>query len=140
MRILRSGPEIIEPPPVKTKPLTDSDTLALVAPEYLEDAYVYVHCNFYNAHRNMLIRIWKTTYLIDRSSGSRSELLHAENITFAPIWTPIPDETTYSFLLVFSALPKGCTVFDLVEDIPQPGGFFKSGITRNQTDVYHITL
>jgi hypothetical protein len=52
----------------------------------------------------------------------------------------IPDKGTYSFLLIFSALPKACILFDLIEDIPQPGGFLVKGIKRNKTDVYRITL
>jgi hypothetical protein len=88
----------------------------------------------------MLIRIWKTTFLVDKGSGSRSRLVHAENISFAPVWTEIPDGGTYSFLLIFSGLPKSCQQFDLLEDIPQSGGFFIPDISRNQTDVYHIDI
>lgn len=127
-------------PPVKTKPSVDIDTLQAIDAETLEDSYVYVHCYFQNKHKDMLIRIWRTTYLVDRSSGARSRLVHAENISFAPVWTQIPDGKTYSFLLIFSALPKSCKLFDLIEDIPQAGGFFIENIARNQTDVYHIDL
>ena len=88
----------------------------------------------------MLIRIWKTTYLVDHSSGTRSKLLHAENITMAPVWTQIPNGALYSFLLVFSGLPKACKQFDLVEEISEPGGFFIKDIGRNDTDVYHIDV
>jgi hypothetical protein len=31
-------------------------------------------------------------------------------------------------------------VFDLVEEIPQPGGFVIKNIRRNETDVYHIDI
>jgi hypothetical protein len=130
----------IQEPPVKTKPSVDIDTLHAIDAETLEDSYVYVHCYFRNSHKDMLIRIWRTTYLLDRGSGSRSKLVHAENISFAPVWTQIPDGKTYSFLLIFSALPKSCKLFDLVEDIPQAGGFFIENIARNQSDVYHIDL
>ena len=58
----------------------------------------------------------------------------------APVWTHIPDKLEYSFLLIFSGLPKSCKQFDLVEDIKEPGGFFVQGITRNETDVYHINI
>ncbi len=88
----------------------------------------------------MLIRIWKTTFLIDRASGSRSQLVHAENISVAPTWTQIPDNKTYNFLLIFSGLPRSCQSFDLVEEISQPGGFFIENISRNERDVYHIDL
>jgi len=106
----------------------------------LEDSYVYVHCSFPIPTPGMLIRIWKTTFLSDHHSPSRSQLIHAENISYAPEWTMIPDKGTYSFLLIFSALPKSCVLFDLIEDIPQPNGFLVKGIKRNKTDVYRITL
>lgn len=79
-------------------------------------------------------------FLIDKVSGARSELVHAEKISFAPQWTIIQGKITFSFLLIFSALPKDCKAFDLVEDIPQAGGFFVSGIKRNELDVYHVDI
>ena len=88
----------------------------------------------------MLIRIWKTTYLVDSVSGTRSNLVHAENISMAPVWTQIPDGGKYNFLLIFSGLPRSCQKFDLIEEISQPGGFFIQDISRNETDVYHIDL
>jgi hypothetical protein len=66
--------------------------------------------------------------------------VHAENISLAPEWTLIPDNKLYRFLLIFDALPRGCSAFDLVEEIPQPGGFHVEGIVRNQTDVYHVDI
>src|SRR5436190_15847660 len=86
--------------PVKTKPHVDVETMSEISPATLDDSFVYVHCHYQNGGQDMLIRIWKTTFLIDKVSGSRSRLLHAENITFAPTWTQIPNEGTYSFLLV----------------------------------------
>jgi hypothetical protein len=127
-------------PPVIAKPYVDMDTLTMIDSGTLEDSYVYVHCHFKNRWRDMLIRIWKTTFLIDTSSRSRSKLLHAENITYAPQWTIVPDGMDYTFLLVFSGLPKPCTQFDLLEEISQPGGFFVQGISRNELDVYHINV
>jgi hypothetical protein len=136
-----SGTLTIEPV-VKplVKPSIDFELLASISPEQLEDSYVYVHCYYDNPHQDSLIRIWRSTYLVDTTSGTRSKLLHAENISFAPLWTLIPDGTQYSFLLVFSALPKHCAHFDLFEDIPQSGGFHVKDITRNQSDVYHIDI
>ena len=88
----------------------------------------------------MLIRIWKTTFLVDSDSATRSKLVHAENISLAPVWTQIPNGGVYAFLLIFSGLPKSCKQFDLVEEIPEPGGFFIQNISRNETDVYHIDV
>lgn len=105
-----------------------------------QESHVYVHCYFNNPYTDMLIRIWRTTFLIDRASGARSQLVHVENISYAPEWTLIPDKKLFHFLLIFDALPKGCTVFDLIEDIPQAGGFHVEGIVRNNADVYHVDI
>lgn len=126
-------PTVIKPE-VEVEAFTHIDALTL------EDSFVYVHCNFRNRWENMLIRIWKTTYLVDSFSGTKSKLVHAENISIAPVWTRIPDGEQYSFLLIFTGLPKSCRQFDLVEEIPEPGGFFIQNISRNDTDVYHIDV
>ena len=136
-----SGSKVItKNPPPKSKPEVDSDALEFIASLMQEDSHVYVHCYFDNPHSDALIRIWKTTFLIDKGSAFKSSLIHAEKISFAPQWTLIPDGITYSFLLVFSALPKSCKVFDFIEEISQPGGFVVRNIKRNDTDVYHINL
>lgn len=130
----------IQDPPVKTKPEVDIEILTSISPTTLEDSSVYVHCYFDNLAEEMLIRIWKTTFLIDQSSSSKAQMIHAENISIAPSWTVIPGGIMFHFLLIFSGLPKSCTHFDLVEEIPQPGGFCVRHITRNDTDVYHIDI
>lgn len=116
------------------------DVLASIDPEYLEDSFVYVHCKFQIPTPGMLIRIWRTTVLKDCHSAGQSQLLHAEKISYAPQWTMLPDRGTYSFLLIFSALPKTCTHFDLIEQIPQSGGFMVKNISRNKTDVYTVSI
>jgi hypothetical protein len=126
--------------PTITKPEIDVEALARIESNTLDDSFVYVHCYFKNKWENMLIRIWKTTFLVDRFSATRSKLIHVENISMAPVWTQIPDGGVYSFLLIFSGLPKSCKQFDLLEEIPEPGGFFIQNISRNETDVYHIDV
>jgi hypothetical protein len=128
------------PLPEIAAPKINLDTSTLIDPETLEDSYVYVHCHFKNRWLNMLMRIWKTTFLIDQHSPSRSKLIHIENISYAPSWTLIPDRADYTFLLIFSSLPKSCTQFNLLEEITQPGGFFVKDIVRTESDVYHIEI
>ena len=130
---------IVEPIP-KVKPAIDDSVLTAIQPSVLEDSHVYVHCSFDNTWKDALIRIWKTTFLIDKASGSKSSLVHAENISLAPLWTVIPDKRVHNFILVFSALPKTCVLFDLIEEIPQPGGFVVANIQRNTSDVYHVAI
>ena len=130
----------VKKPTVVEKPSVDIEVLTNIDPSTLDDSFVYVHCNFHNLWKDMLIRIWKTTFLVDTASSVRSKLVHAENISMAPVWTQIPDGGNYSFLLIFSGLPKSCKQFDLVEEISQPGGFFIENIPRNDSDVYHLDL
>lgn len=137
--LLVKAAKIVEPQ-VKPKPNIDVEVLTSISPATLEDSFVYVHCYYNNPTQDMLIRIWHTTYLIDKASSSRAKLVHVENISMAPMWTQIPDGTMYSFLLIFEGLPKSCKLFDLIEDIPQPGGFEVRSVSRNETDVYHIDI
>jgi hypothetical protein len=126
--------------PVKVKPEIDTDILAAINPSTLEEGCVYVHCKCANPGEDLLVRIWKTTYLLDHHSSAKPQLLHVENITIAPQWLLVPKGATHNFLLVFGSLPKSCTQFDLVVEIPQPGGFEIRDIKRNESDVYHIDI
>lgn len=130
---------------------TDTSTKAPVADTELaidqelltavdEAGQVIVHASITCRASWELVRIWKSTFLIDRASGFQSRLLQASNISIAPNWTPIVQGQTIRFTLVFEALPKTCTAFDFAEIIPEPGGFFIENIARNQSDVYRIDL
>ena len=102
-----------------------------------EEKQVTVHCSCIGISR---IRIWKTTFLIAHSSPHRSKLIHAENITLYPEWKPVEEDKKTRFTLVFTGLPKGCKQFDLIEHIPEPGGFIVRNIKRNNSDVYLIEV
>lgn len=129
--------------PLNTSPLdpkTAEETLVAEETVTLEQGHVYVHCHFNNGPEESLIRIWRSTFLIPHGSSERCELVHAENISFAPVWTRMPKNREFRFLLIFAGLPRDCTSFDLVEDIPEPDGFFAGDIARNSSDVYHVWL
>ncbi|RYY87988.1 MAG: hypothetical protein EOO15_10335 [Chitinophagaceae bacterium] len=84
-----------------------------------------------------LARIWPTTFLV-QDDGTRKGLLHAFNITQYPNWKFFfPGER---FTLVFEGLDRNCLLFDLFEDIPEPGGFYIENIERNKSDVYHVEM
>ena len=100
---------------------------------------IIVHCS-HTSLFGCIIRIWSSTVLIDKESGNRSRLLHALNITIAPQWTEVPEGFTARFTLIFTPLPKTCDFFDLLEDIPETGGFHIEGIKRNKSDVYHVII
>jgi len=119
------APEVVRK--VVELPLTEAE----------EKGIVIVHCSFAGEGA---IRIWKSTFLVDRLSNCKSKLLHTENISMAPQWTLIDSSKTYNFTLYFEGLKKSCKVFDLQEIIPQPGGFFIPAIIRNQEDVYRVQI
>lgn len=91
-----------------------------------------VHCT---CGETYAYRVWPTTYLIERDTGKRAKLITAFNISFAPQWTLNDGK---GFTLIFEGLSKECAVFDLVEQIPQAGGFEATGILRNNSDVYQV--
>ena len=120
-----------------------------IAPELLkklqastkEEGQVIVHCIsggslFYDSY----IRIWKSTFLFDQHSDHVCDLVHVENISLAPEWMRVPAGTIAHYSLIFTGLPKDCTVFDLEEIIPQPGNFCAKNIKRNNSDVYYVRL
>jgi len=86
---------------------------------------------------DILVRIWPSTWLV-QEDGTRRKLLFSEGIALFPHWLPV--RLPYTFTLIFEGLDPGCKVFDLVEDIPQSGGFNVTGITRNRTDVYQVKV
>jgi hypothetical protein len=140
LRLINKAGVVVKEPLVKPKPEIGIDVLTSISPQTLEDSHIYVHCYFDNVYKDMLIRIWKTTFLVDKASGTRVGMIHAENISIAPQWTLIADGSTFHFLLIFSSLPKSCERFDFIEEIAQAGGFLVKDIIRNKEDVYHITI
>lgn len=105
-----------------------------------EEKQVIVHCKIEAIDGFNAARIWPTTYLIDVRSNHRSTLLHVDGVTMYPVWTEIPSGKTLYFTLIFSGLPASSLMFDFMEDIPEPGGFFVSNIKRNPKDIYSIEL
>ncbi len=133
----------LEEPDVITKPKVEIDeSLLAELQSYTQtEGQVIVHCLLYSTRvSGTLIRIWPSTYLFDNHSAHKSELVTAENITFHPVWQEVPAGKIAHFTLIFTALPKSCSSFDLIEVIPQLNGFTALEIQRNQTDVYFIRI
>jgi hypothetical protein len=97
---------------------------------------IHLHLNFVGF---TTIRIWKSTFLIPNNKGEKVNLVHAENISYYPEWTFCRKGETVC-TLIFKGLPKECTIFDLAEEIPEPGGFYIPNIQRNKSDVYHLQI
>jgi hypothetical protein len=122
------------------EPGTAGAEQTLAATQAMEDRQVIVHCHFY-AFPGSMIRIWKTTYLHPAGFPEvRSRLLHAENISYAPVWTRFKKWGIHTFTLIFEGLPEGCLTFDLSEETEGSGRFFVPGILRTDSDVYHLPL
>jgi hypothetical protein len=128
--------EIAEPvAPVTVEPVAPALREELLA-GVDERGQVTVRCRIdHGGH----VRIWRSTYLVCRTTGHRSELLHADGITLAPMWMAVPP-AGLCFTLVFSPLPPACGVFDLIEVVDGAGGFSVHGIARNAQDLYHVVI
>ena len=103
-----------------------------------EESQVIIHCRMNADEYANAARIWPSTFLIDNITGKRCQLVFADGITMYPNWTYIEENSSLDFTLIFNGLPKSCKSFDLVELIPQAGGFEYRKIPRNKTDVYHV--
>ncbi|MBK7651628.1 MAG: hypothetical protein IPJ20_14080 [Flammeovirgaceae bacterium] len=93
-----------EPVPL-VKPAVEPDVLLSIDPKVLEDAHVYVHCYFKNEINEMLIRVWRTTYLIDSASGCGVNLFTQKIFRMLRSGRLFPQENAF-LLLIFTALPK----------------------------------
>jgi len=114
--------------------MAEVEELAEVKTLQSEERQTIVHCN---CGDDYAYRIWPSTYLIERGSGKKVQLITAFNISFAPQWTLNDGK---GFTLIFGGLSKTCTSFDLKEIIAESGGFEVLGIKRNKADVYRVTF
>jgi hypothetical protein len=118
----------------KRKTKTKTETVEEVKVLESEERQTIVHCSC-SSRGDEAYRIWPSTYLVEHGSDRRAKLITAFNISFAPQWT-LNDGR--GFTLIFEGLSKGCKSFDLIEMIPQAGGFEVFNIPRNKTDVYRV--
>lgn len=134
--------ETVEEIPVIKQPVQiDKALLKQLEKTAKEEGQVIVHCTTNSGSSLFLnIRIWPTTYLIPTGSAYRAKLLYSENISLYPEWQSVGFLQDHHFTLIFEKLPKDCESFDLLEDIPEEGGYYASNIKRNATDVYHVKL
>ncbi len=103
----------------------------------LDPVVVHVRCA---PRYSYALRIWQSTFLLDRDSAHTSAMIGFENISLYPDWTSIPYGQAYQFTLFFEPLPKSVQVFDLSEIIPEPRGWHFPAIRRNEADVYWLSL
>ena len=103
-----------------------------------EEAQVIIHLHLHFPYVSK-IRIWKSTFLKPHNNRKKIKLVHAINVSFYPIWTRCKIGETVC-TLIFKGLPKDCTVFDMIEEIPELGGFYIPNIQRNNSGVYHLQI
>jgi hypothetical protein len=123
-----------------TEVVIDEDVKKELLSDIAEEKQIIVNCIINGGNDGTAARIWKSTYLVDNVSKQRSVLLLTIGVSHYPNWTLIPPKSTLRFSLIFSPLPKSTKVFDLVEQIPESGGFYFSGLRRNGADVYQVDL
>ena len=109
----------------------------ITAIQPLDPVVVHVRVPPYTAE---LIRIWQSTFLLDRASRHASALVSCEHVSLYPHWTALDYTKPHVFTLVFEPLPKSVRSFDLAEVIPEPNGFRIDGIARRPGDVYEVEL
>lgn len=105
-----------------------------VSADVLEERTTIVHCTLLE---DSFIRIWPTTFLV-QDDGARKPMIQAFNIVAYPNWKLVP--AGHRFTLVFEGLDRSCAVFEMVEDIPEPGGFRSGPLQRNRSDVYTLDV
>lgn len=127
----------MSPSPRTPTPTVLPDTVIAAEVRPLEPVVVHVRCAPGYADA---LRIWQSTFLLDRDSNHTSSMVGFENISLYPEWTMVRHGRPYQFTLLFEPLPKSVQVFDLSEIIPEPRGWHFPAIRRNQEDVYWLDL
>ena len=130
----------IDVPTLKPDVKIDKSSRQKLLNQVQEESQVIVHCTYTGSMNSDRIRIWASTFLYAKDSSHKSELIHVENIAMYPTWMHVDLFQTVNFTLIFSGLPKHCKLFDMVENIPEPGGFVFENIVRNNSDVYLLEI
>ncbi len=139
---------IIEAPVISPDTTIDISSKLKQSIEVEEESQVVLHCCFRNLlYGRVKVRIWQSTFLYDLGSSHISKLVHVENITMYPNRMFIAGKETVFFTLIFTGLPKTCTLFNMIEKIPESSGaniresgFYIPNIERNCTDVYFVDI
>ncbi|MEP7142939.1 MAG: hypothetical protein ABI707_08715 [Ferruginibacter sp.] len=98
-----------------------------------------LHCRYFTGEPAG-VRIWPTTFLVE-DGGTRCKLIKNFNISIMPEWTyHLVENEFIRFTLVFEALGRACTSFSLLEDIPQPFGFYSNKVQKNSTGIYTVEV
>lgn len=120
------------------KPQVEVDEAVKALVKEQTESCTILHCRFLS--EDTAIRIWLSTFLFEED-GKRKQLIKAFNISLMPQWTLAKPVNNYiHFTLLFEGLSKTCSNFYMLEDIPEPSGFYSESISRNKTDVYQVEV
>lgn len=108
--------------------------------EHQFEKQVIVHGIIHSQTEGQNIRLWPTIYLLPKETSGKCKLIQSFNILLYPQWQVVGRGKTHRFTLIFEGLPFVCKSFDLVEIIPEPGGFEAQNINRNKEDVYTVVF
>jgi hypothetical protein len=121
------------------RPRMETDAALQELLQAQEERCTIVHCRLFTESPTR-VRIWPETFLVEENN-ERRKLLNAFNISLMPHWTYHEVYNGYiRFTLVFEGLGKDCRQFHLLEEIPEPGGFYSHEIARNHSDVYEVEV
>ena len=126
--------------PSKLRPKIDEALKSEIKSNTDNEQQVIIHCKYAASAEGDMIRIWKSTFLYARDSSHKSSLINTQKISIYPNWTFVNGNKVFYFTLIFSGLPRSCKSFDLIENIPEPGGFFVENISRTNLDVYNVEI
>jgi hypothetical protein len=71
--------------PTISKPIIAPEILSQIQEQFEEEKQVIVHCCFQNNYMvGNLVRIWPSTFLVDKFTGCSSKLIFWENIAVFP--------------------------------------------------------
>ncbi|MBC7887581.1 MAG: hypothetical protein H7Z13_06810 [Ferruginibacter sp.] len=114
------------------------DALKELVAQQTEECTI-VHCRYFT-DEPAGVRIWPSTFLVE-DRGRRCKLIKNFNISIMPQWTyHIIENEFIRFTLVFEALGRECLFFHLLEDIPQPFGFYTKKVLKNSSGVYTVEV
>lgn len=110
-----------------------------------ERGYTYLHCTFYTSPKytwGWWVNIFLTSYLVDKLSTDRLELIDAINIPISPDKHYLKHKgDCLNFTLVFPHIPKNWIMFDFIEIVKYGAeGMRINNIARNNSGVYKVVI
>ncbi len=114
--------------------------LDLITTQVNLESQVTVHIGLKIGQQAQQVRICANTFLQCANTKIKYKMLFSNNISIYPKWTILEANSYIEFNLIFENLPKDCSSFHLIEDIPEEGGFNFENIEKNSSNIYYLNL